>query len=257
MENNEENILGPQNNFQEGNNYEDGNPPKRFFDFIRDAIPSFLLLVFTSLSLSQRPQCTTAFAFLLNIYFFFGIIYLFKSVLSFFIYSTSQDSLCVKISKSTNYIWSVTLSISYYVFTVYSYVTYSTTVRSNCLKTNPVSSIVLFALITLGLIDIFRNILYIFGIIIGFPCFVRYFLSDPLDFITRYGIDPVVIDEWPTTKAKEKDCLYCAICNANIKINDDVFILKCDERHVFHSVCIKPWLKVKIECPLCRSRNIL
>lgn len=134
MENNEENILGPQNNFQEGNNYEDENPPKRFFDFIRDAIPSFFLLVFTSLSLSQRPQCTTAFAFLLNIYFFFGMIYLFKSVLSFFIYSTSQDSLCVKILKSTNYIWSVTLSISYYVFTVYSYVTYSTTVRSNCLK---------------------------------------------------------------------------------------------------------------------------
>ena len=93
-----------------------------------------------------------------NIYFFFGMIYLFKSVLSFFIYSTSQDSLCVKILKSTNYIWSVTLSISYYVFTVYSYVTYSTTVRSNCLKTNPVSSIVLFALITLGLIDIFRKI---------------------------------------------------------------------------------------------------
>ena len=34
----------------------------------------------------------------------------------------------------------------------------------------------------------------------------------------------------------------CAICLTKYQENDDVTVLPCNEKHYFHTVCIKDWL---------------
>jgi E3 ubiquitin-protein ligase Arkadia len=42
----------------------------------------------------------------------------------------------------------------------------------------------------------------------------------------------------------------CCICLADIEEGDPSTVLACE--HVFHTPCIKTWLKEKNKCPLCR-----
>lgn len=46
--------------------------------------------------------------------------------------------------------------------------------------------------------------------------------------------------------------LECVICKENMKQGRDVCKLPCD--HLFHWMCILPWLKEKNTCPCCRYR---
>ena len=255
---NEANQIQQDNNQSSILNNDSNLLINRLYTLVRDVIPAFLLISLTSLSLNQKTQCNPIIPFLLRIYFFFGLIYLIKSILSLYLYSSSSNSLYYKISKSTNFILNNIISISYYIYILFSYMKYNQIENNTeCLKSNYFPSIVLFSIITLGIIDICYNIIYIVGTMIGFPCFIRYFLSDPMDFISRYGIDPTVIDEWPIEKATEKQNDICVICNDPITVGQDILILKCDARHYFHGVCIKRWLKEKIVCPLCKSKHIL
>lgn len=46
--------------------------------------------------------------------------------------------------------------------------------------------------------------------------------------------------------------LTCSICMCDIEYpGDDYMITPCD--HVFHSECLKKWMDIKPECPVCRS----
>eukprot|EP00347_Sterkiella_histriomuscorum_P017407 403349495 len=45
----------------------------------------------------------------------------------------------------------------------------------------------------------------------------------------------------------------CAICLGDYVDTDEIAELKCDQRHYFHSECLKEWLKRKLECPLCKK----
>ena len=53
---------------------------------------------------------------------------------------------------------------------------------------------------------------------------------------------------------KEDDgVITCCICLNDFKGEDQATVLKCDRRHIFHSPCILPALKRKLECPICRK----
>ena len=41
----------------------------------------------------------------------------------------------------------------------------------------------------------------------------------------------------------------CIICLDDMKIGDNIKILKCG--HIYHYKCINDWFKVKKECPIC------
>eukprot|EP00357_Protocruzia_adherens_P012159 CAMPEP_0115019306 /NCGR_PEP_ID=MMETSP0216-20121206/29359_1 /TAXON_ID=223996 /ORGANISM="Protocruzia adherens, Strain Boccale" /LENGTH=447 /DNA_ID=CAMNT_0002390739 /DNA_START=45 /DNA_END=1388 /DNA_ORIENTATION=+ len=45
----------------------------------------------------------------------------------------------------------------------------------------------------------------------------------------------------------------CSICFLEFHQSDDVFKLKCDPRHVFHTSCSSMWFKKKPSCPICRK----
>lgn len=254
---NEANQIELDNNQSSIMNNDSNLLMNRLNTLCQDFIPAILLISLTSLSLNQKTQCNTIIPFLLRIYFLFGLIYLMKSLLSLYLYSSSSNSLCAKISKSTNFLLTNIISFSYYIYILFSYMKYNQMDSTECLKSHYLPSIILFSIIALGIIDICYNIIYFVGTMIGFPCFIRYFLSDPMDFISRYGIDPIVIDEWPTEKATEKQNDVCVICNDPITVGQDILVLKCDSRHYFHGTCIKRWLKEKIVCPLCKSKHVL
>ena len=71
------------------------------------------------------------------------------------------------------------------------------------------------------------------------------------------GLDEDIIQSYPISKIKDIDKLdeekkKCLICIENFKNNDDSIILPCI--HIFHSECIKKWMKKKNLCPICKSK---
>ncbi len=112
-------------------------------------------------------------------------------------------------------------------------------------------------MLTIGIIDILRIFFDTLLIIIGFPVFLYYFFSNPRGFIQRFGIDPEVIDRWPTNNASESHLTKCVICYEEILLGQAIMILKCNELHFYHAPCIKNWLKFNLSCPHCRSQDIL
>ena len=57
---------------------------------------------------------------------------------------------------------------------------------------------------------------------------------------------------WRNNGKKNKDGYTCFICLENLKIKDDINILKCG--HIFHYKCIQNLVDHQIKiCPNCRS----
>ena len=50
-----------------------------------------------------------------------------------------------------------------------------------------------------------------------------------------------------------KEQTACAICACDFEQEHLVIVLKCDSRHFFHEDCIKKWLHINANCPICRS----
>ncbi|XP_031697018.1 E3 ubiquitin-protein ligase RNF130-like [Anarrhichthys ocellatus] len=52
----------------------------------------------------------------------------------------------------------------------------------------------------------------------------------------------------------DPDFTHCAVCIEAYQLNDVVRILPC--KHVFHKLCVDPWLNEHCTCPMCKL-NIL
>ena len=73
------------------------------------------------------------------------------------------------------------------------------------------------------------------------------------------GIDENAIKNFPISKIKDVSKLTeekkkCCICLENFKKNDETMILPCI--HIFHSNCIKKWMKRQDICPICKNKII-
>ncbi|XP_076877211.1 E3 ubiquitin-protein ligase RNF130 isoform X2 [Brachyhypopomus gauderio] len=55
-------------------------------------------------------------------------------------------------------------------------------------------------------------------------------------------------------KETDPDFNHCAVCIESYQLNDVVRILPC--KHVFHKLCVDPWLNEHCTCPMCKL-NIL
>ncbi|XP_071695979.1 uncharacterized protein [Rutidosis leptorrhynchoides] len=66
-----------------------------------------------------------------------------------------------------------------------------------------------------------------------------------------------VVDNLPSVALKkgdlkecDNDCVICAVCKDEIKMDEKVTQLPC--RHHYHGECIVPWLGIRNTCPVCR-----
>jgi len=71
------------------------------------------------------------------------------------------------------------------------------------------------------------------------------------------GLDQNTIDSFPISQIKDINKLdeekkKCLICLENFKTGEYTIILPCI--HIFHSDCIKRWMKAKNICPICKYK---
>lgn len=109
----------------------------------------------------------------------------------------------------------------------------------------------------LGLIGLSRYALNIILFLISFPILINFYLKNPSEFYFQFGIDPELVKNLPTGVAEQIHCTTCVICTEEIEIGQQILILRCPGRHFFHSGCIKDWLLHKVNCPVCRSRDVI
>ena len=82
---------------------------------------------------------------------------------------------------------------------------------------------------------------------------------DPFDDLysgIKKGLNKNILDNMVITKMKnveklDNDKKKCTICLENYKDGDDFIALPCI--HIFHSDCIKTWLKNQTTCPICKN----
>ncbi|CAK65567.1 unnamed protein product (macronuclear) [Paramecium tetraurelia] len=60
------------------------------------------------------------------------------------------------------------------------------------------------------------------------------------------------IQMMPQQKFKLENEFVCSICDMNLLKNEMVMKLSCS--HIFHSECLKPWIRIKNSCPNCRQQ---
>ena len=242
-----------QNNSNPDNNDHSGLKSREILEFSKDFVPSLIFVLIILFSLNIKDNfCDESYPIILSGGYYFHLGFILKSML-YLLYL-----LCLNTHNFLKYsigAFSFSLYLSYYIFILYS----SSLLKrmpEGCSHIHPLHTIVIFLLVTTGLIDICRYITYIMLTIIGFPFMIYYFFSEPRDFIQKFGVDPDIVDNWPTVKATEEQVIDCVICSDEIGEGQQIMVLNCAGRHFYHAKCIKEWLKVKINCPVCRSSNV-
>jgi len=228
---------------------------QEIFEILNNLVPPSLysLLIYYSFN-SNGVYCDMNVYFILKTLLCVYLGYIIYSLYhSFLIYKNKSDKKALKISLillnaliTTFYFFSIL--ISYLIFLKND---------SVCFVQDNFITIVFYALLFIGVVNIMQKVINLGLIIASFSLLVNTFLTNPSHFYSEYGIDPEIIRNLPTTTADEKHVSCCVICTEDIKKGDEIMILKCPGNHFFHASCIKSWLIVKTICPMCRSENVL
>ena len=83
--------------------------------------------------------------------------------------------------------------------------------------------------------------------------------SSPNKKYPNKGLDDETIENYPVSKIKNINDLSenkkkCLICLDEFKNGQKTIALPCT--HIFHSECIKKWMKKENFCPLCKNKII-
>ena len=268
--NNNENVIIDNNNQDQNNpdinelqdqlminniSFFDKFSSQEIFEILNNLVPPSLysLLIYYSFN-SNGIYCDMNVYFILKTLLCVYLGYIIYSLYhSFLIYKNKSDKKALKISLillnaliTTFYFFSIL--ISYLIFLKND---------SVCFVQDNFITIVFYALLFIGVVNIMQKVINLGLIIASFSLLVNTFLTNPSHFYSEYGIDPEIIRNLPTITADEKHVSCCVICTEDIKKGDEIMILKCPGNHFFHASCIKSWLIVKTICPMCRSENVL
>ncbi|CAH9092910.1 unnamed protein product [Cuscuta epithymum] len=101
-----------------------------------------------------------------------------------------------------------------------------------------------------------RPELSILALLLAMALYDRESLSNQLTEGSETAAVPdAIIDRIPTVTVtashlKDDDSNACSVCKEEFEVGDDARELPC--KHLYHSDCILPWLRIKNSCPLCR-----
>ena len=268
--NNNENVIIDNNNQDQNNpdinelqdqlminniSFFDKFSSQEIFEILNNLVPPSLysLLIYYSFN-SNGVYCDMNVYFILKTLLCVYLGYIIYSLYhSFLIYKNKSDKKALKISL----ILLNALITTFYFFSIFiSYLIFLKN-DSVCFVQDNFITIVFYALLFIGVVNIMQKVINLGLIIASFSLLVNTFLTNPSHFYSEYGIDPEIIRNLPTITADEKHVSCCVICTEDIKKGDEIMILKCPGNHFFHASCIKSWLIVKTICPMCRSENVL
>ena len=268
--NNNENVIIDNNNQDQNNpdinelqdqlminniSFFDKFSSQEIFEILNNLVPPSLysLLIYYSFN-NNGVYCDMNVYFILKTLLCVYLGYIIYSLYhSFLIYKNKSDKKALKISL----ILLNALITTFYFFSIFiSYLIFLKN-DSVCFVQDNFITIVFYALLFIGVVNIMQKVINLGLIIASFSLLVNTFLTNPSHFYSEYGIDPEIIRNLPTITADEKHVSCCVICTEDIKKGDEIMILKCPGNHFFHASCIKSWLIVKTICPMCRSENVL
>lgn len=220
-----------------------------------DVIPSILYIICLTFVLAQTSLfCDEGYPLIFRAFFIIYSLFILKGFLySLLVYLNKMNILASIISMTSI---SFIIDVSYYAIIGIAYIIYSNS-PNNCFIKNTFGVFILFVMVMIGVIHISIIFLKFIMMLICFPIMVSYFMSNPHSFYSQFGIDPEIVNNLPTLKAEKKHCISCVICTEDIKLGDEILMLRCPGKHFFHGSCIKSWLRVKVTCPICRSESVL
>lgn len=247
-------INDLQNQLMNNNSFFDKFSSQEIFEILNNLIPPsfYSVLIYSSLK-KDGIYCDMNVPLILKTLSFVNFCFIFYSIYySFLIYKGKAEKNAIKLSLI---LMNAIITTFYFFSILISYFIYLKN-DPKCFIQDNYITIIFYALLFLGVVNIFQKIINCGLIIASFYLLVNQFFSDHSHFYSQYGIDPEIIRNLPTIKAEEKHVSCCVICTEDIKKGDEIMILKCQGKHFFHANCIKSWLIVKTVCPMCRSENV-
>lgn len=223
---------------------------KKFLEFSHDFLPSLIQVIFSIYfwKIREQTECSIMYE----------SFYLLFTLLNLLFIARGVGRLLLKESIFIRKVWNISDLFMYLIFYLLIISGWMIFRSNSCFYTDLDNTSFIFITIFLGIICLSRHILSIVFLVLAFGLILSMFFNNPTNFYNRIGVDPKIIDNLPTFTAIKRHCsLSCIVCTETFALDDKLIQLKCPGRHVFHSECIKSWLKRKFSCPLCRSSNIL
>ncbi|CAD8075480.1 unnamed protein product [Paramecium sonneborni] len=120
--------------------------------------------------------------------------------------------------------------------------------------TNEQNVTVCFMLIIISLDSAFFIFPYVFHFI-GWICLKSYDAIKKLTSKNNKLIRSLKIEKYVEGQQLSDENI-CIICWDSFKKDECYSRLKCNQNHIFHTTCIKIWIKTNITCPVCRSQLV-
>ncbi|CAD8164633.1 unnamed protein product [Paramecium pentaurelia] len=114
--------------------------------------------------------------------------------------------------------------------------------------------IVSFMLIIISLDSVFFIFPYVFHFI-GWFCFKCYDAIKKITSKNNKLLRSLKIEKYVEGQQLTDENI-CIICWDSFKKDEYYSRLKCNKNHIFHTSCIKIWIKTNITCPVCRSQLV-
>lgn len=77
--------------------------------------------------------------------------------------------------------------------------------------------------------------------------------KDVLELIEAVQLTEENIHEHINTNDDEEEKDFCCICMLHFDIGENIKLLPCNKKHIFHTACIDKWLSNNRNCPTCRK----
>ncbi len=114
------------------------------------------------------------------------------------------------------------------------------------------------------ILDIIATASYFLFIVLLYKVIINFFTANTTLVYKFLGVSPYLFNCFEKNLFDKKlienlkvDSITCVVCFFEIKESEEIIILKCHPKHLFHSNCILQWLKMNFNCPICKKTELV